>query len=420
MALISRIPSAHRSRLLATSADLFWVHGYRATTTRRIAATLGLQQATLYHHVSSKEDLLYEICVSSLSRLLRASESALAGLASPRARFDALVRTTVLELVENQREHATMIYELRGLSPERRADVLDTLERYRALLRSTIEECQQDGTLRTDVDAVSLELAVFNLLSWLLVWYREGQALTAVTLTDLVIEVFLHGAAADRDAVDGLRPWKPTAPPEPVNEATRTAQRITGVAAALFRAQGYEATTAREIAAVLGIQKASLYHHTKGKADLLHQICTSALREIRADVEAAITAVDDPLARARALVVTHVTSLLRRQDHHATSLLESRALSGSQLDDVVRLRDEHESCVREAIEAAQRDGALRADIPAKYLSLLLFSLTNRSMLWYKPGGRLRPEQFGDLFAVLFLGGASRPGARSEPLRLDAA
>src|SRR5690606_9649216 len=289
-----------------------------------------------------------------------------------------------------------------------RADVLDTLERYRALLRSTIEECQQDGTLRTDVDAVSLELAVFNLLSWLLVWYREGQALTAVTLTDLVIEVFLHGAAADRDAVDGLRPWKPTAPPEPVNEATRTAQRITGVAAALFRAQGYEATTAREIAAVLGIQKASLYHHTKGKADLLHQICTSALREIRADVEAAITAVDDPLARARALVVTHVTSLLRRQDHHATSLLESRALSGSQLDDVVRLRDEHESCVREAIEAAQRDGALRADIPAKYLSLLLFSLTNRSMLWYKPGGRLRPEQFGDLFAVLFLGGASRP------------
>lgn len=421
VALTSRTPSPHRSRLLATSAELFWTHGYRATTTRRIAATLGLQQATLYHHVASKEDLLYEICASSLSQLLRASETALAGATAPLERFDALVRTTIHELLANQREHATMIFELRGLSPERRTDVLQTLDQYRGVLLKVIEDGQRAGVLRSDIEARYLELAMFNLLTWILVWHRPGEALSAEELSDLVIEVFLHGAAADRGVVPPVQPWQPASPePEPPhNEAVRTAQRIFAVSARLFRSQGYDATTAREIAAVLGIQKASLYHHTRGKAHLLHQVCTSALKQIRTDVQAATEGVADPLDRARRLVIAHVTSLLRYQDQHAAALLESRALSGEHQSDVRLLKDAHESLVRGILEGAQQGGALRTDIPAKYLGLLLFSLTNRSMLWYRPDGALRPEQLGELFAVLFLAGAAAPGAKSCLLHLDA-
>lgn len=411
MAFTPRLPSPHRSRLLATSAELFWTHGYRATTTRQIAATLGLQQATLYHHVASKEDLLYEICSASLSQLLCAGEEALAGVKQPRACLEALVRTSIQELLANQREHATMIFELRGLSPERQTDVLDALDRYRQILRSTIADAQADGTLRSDIDARYLEQGVFSLLTWILLWHRPGEALTPELLADLVLEVYMHGAASDRHAV---------APPQlldaaPVtstqaakSEAVRTAERIYSVAASLFRSQGYDATTAREIAAELGIQKASLYHHTRGKAHLLHQVCTSALHQIRTDVQAATSDVNDPLERARQLVIAHVTSLLRYQDQHATSLLETRALSGEQRSDVNLLHDAHQSLVRSILEVAQNSGALRSDIPAKYLSQLLFSLTNRSMLWYRPEGALRPEQLGEMFAVLFLSGAAAP------------
>jgi AcrR family transcriptional regulator len=45
-------------RLLDTAAGLFWEKGYAATTTREIAAALNIQQASLYYHMSSKEDLL--------------------------------------------------------------------------------------------------------------------------------------------------------------------------------------------------------------------------------------------------------------------------------------------------------------------------------------------------------------------------
>jgi AcrR family transcriptional regulator len=422
VALTTRIPSAHRSRLLATSAELFWTHGYRATTTRRIASTLGLQQATLYHHVTSKEDLLYEICASSLTQLLKASEAALAGLSDPLERLDSFVRTAIFELLDNQREHATMIFELRGLSAERQADVLGALDRFRQMLRAVIDDGQKDGTFRTDIDAKYLEQGMFNLLTWILVWHRPGEALSPDALSDLVLELYLHGAAARRADVAPLTLGAnhvEAADEAPKSEAVRTAQRIFTVAARLFRAQGYDATTAREIAAVLGIQKASLYHHTRGKAHLLHQVCTAALRQIRKDVLSATDGVADPLERARRLVVAHVTSLLRNQDQHAASLLESRALSGDHQTDVSLLRDAHESAVRQVLESGQRAGALRDDIPTKYLSLLLFSLTNRTMLWYRPDGPLTPEQLGEMFAVMFLGGVAAPDQASKPVRVGA-
>lgn len=420
MALTTRIPSAHRTRLLATSAELFWTHGYRATTTRRIAATLGLQQATLYHHVASKEDLLYEICASSLAQLLRASEAAISGPASPRERLEALVKTTIHELLANQREHATMIFELRGLSAERQTDVLAALDRYRQLMRGLITEGQHDGSLRKDIDPKYLEQGIFNLLTWILVWHRPGEELTPDVLGHLVLDVYLNGAATDHQALAALPAL--VSPPEPAetpkSDAVRTAQRIFTVAAQLFRAQGYDATTAREIASVLGIQKASLYHHTRGKAHLLHQVCTTALRQIRQDVIAATEHVADPLDRARQLVVAHVTSLLRHQDQHAASLLEARALSGDHQTDVRLLRDAHESAVRQVLEAGQKAGALRADIPAKYLGLLLFSLTNRTMLWYRPDGPLSPGELGEMFATVFLSGAAEPSARISRAHRD--
>lgn len=420
VAFTPRLPSPHRSRLLATSAELFWAHGYRATTTRQIAATLGLQQATLYHHVASKEDLLYEICSTSLSQLLCATEDALAGVTGPQRSLEALVRTSIQELLANQREHATMVFELRGLSPERQTDVLDALDRYRQILRGTITEAQADGSLRSDISAKYLEQGLFNLFTWILLWHRPGQALTPDLLADLVLETYLHGAAHDRQAVAAPQPAAPAPPPHDTDrqksEAVRTAERIYSVAASLFRSHGYDATTAREIASVLGIQKASLYHHTRGKSHLLHQVCTTALRQIREDVQTATSGVPVPLDRARQLVVAHVTSLLKHQDQHATSLLETRALSGEHKSDVNLLHDAHQSLVRGILEAGQAEGAIRADIPAKYLSLLLFSLTNRTMLWYRPEGALRPEELGDIFAVLFLSGAAGPLASNSATR----
>ncbi len=410
MTSLTKHPSPHRTRLLETSADLFWTHGYRATTTRRIAAKLGLQQASLYHHVASKEDLLQEICAASLAQLLDTTEASILGVRDPRARVEAVIRASIEALIAHQKEHATMAFELRALSADRQPEVMAVLGRYRALIRSTLADAQAAGALRKDIDVRYLNLALLNLLTWILVWYRPGDALDPSQVADLMLDVYMNGAAANRSGV-ARPPATPAAAASVAaasdDEELRTSDRLLKVAAKLFRTKGYDGTTAREIASVLGIQKASLYHHTRGKAHVLHSVCSSALQQIRADVLAATTGVADPLDRMSRLVVAHVDSLLRHQDQHAAALLETRSLTGDHYTSIATLRDEHESAVRAAVSASQDAGALRSDISAKYLSLALMSLTNRSMLWYRPDGDLAPGALGEIFAALFLGGASR-------------
>src|ERR1700693_4968087 len=67
----SRPENPTTDRLYDSAADLFWRHGYAATTTREIPTAFGIQQASLYHHIANKEDLLYRICVSSLEPFVK-------------------------------------------------------------------------------------------------------------------------------------------------------------------------------------------------------------------------------------------------------------------------------------------------------------------------------------------------------------
>src|SRR3954471_17781096 len=89
--------------------------------------------------------------------------------------------------------------------------------------------------------------------------------------------------------------------------AATTADRLLETAATLFRRQGYAQTTTRELASMLGIQKASLYHHISTKEDLLYALCKESLRRSTEEVARAIESVPEA-QRLRAAVRAHVTS----------------------------------------------------------------------------------------------------------------
>jgi AcrR family transcriptional regulator len=371
---------------------------------------MGLQQASLYHHVSSKEDLLCEICRAALDELSTAAHASVAGATVPERCLEPLICALFRAELDHRKAHATLAFELRSISPERQAPLRASLSQCRDLARMAIAAAQDAGRIRADVDARALTLSLVNLLSWVLLWYRPDGAYSRDELTAHLLDLWLHGAAVDRAHAretcpmpnGEARPWAPPA----VDRSARTADRVLDAAAFLFRTKGYDATTAREIASLLGIQKASLYHHTRSKSRLLHAVCTKSLQSIQGDVGTAVALAIDPLERLRVLTAAHVDSLLRHQNQHATSLLELRALSGDDRAAVAALREAYETFVRSVIDDGRRAGVIRTDLPSSLLTLYLFSLTNRTMLWFRPEGPLAPDQLGSLFASLFLSGAS--------------
>ena len=404
-------------RLLDTAAGMFWTKSYAATTTREIASALQIQQASLYYHIASKEDLLYQLCLSSVRQFLADTPAALNGVADPLERIGVLIHSHVHTLLKHQKRNATMLTELRSLSGRHRAEVVELREQYAHFVRSEIENAQRSGEIRSDISAKYLCLALLNMLNWSALWFREDQALSAEALAGLFARIFIQGVAPVEhrglmSASGRATPAKKSHARKPINAAgNATVERLLDSAAALFSTKGYAATSTREVAALTGMRKASLYYHIKGKEDLLYNICKASLERIRSDVESAVQDVRDPLERTRTVICAHVESMLRDQNEHAATLAEMHALSQERLAQVMALRDAHEGLIRSVLEDAQRAGVLRADIDVKYLCLAVLGLINRVLVWYRRRGPLTPNQLGHVLAAVFLDGAEANGRR---------
>ena len=186
-------------------------------------------------------------------------------------------------------------------------------------------------------------------------------------------------------------------------------------AAKLFWTKGYASATTREIAELLGVRKASLYHHINSKEDLLFEISVNSLEHITRGVAAAVEGICDPVERVRTLIHAHVASMIADQDKHSVMLTEMRALSPERRAQVVAMRDDYERLIAGVLEGACVAGALRSDVPVKYLALSLLNLLNWSIFWFQRDGDLSPDQFARYLATVYLGGACKAaeGGRLE-------
>jgi AcrR family transcriptional regulator len=185
-----------RSRLLAEGAALFRERGFNATTTREISSRLGINKASLYYHVPSKEALLHDICVESLRRTKLALGAALAAESDKGEWIMTLIRAHVRSMLTDLEMHATMLFEMRCLTGDYHANVKALRDEYEAMVLDTVSASQAAGALRTDVSAKRLTMGLLNILNWTLSWWSPGRDLTPDQLADVLGDIYLNGSLA--------------------------------------------------------------------------------------------------------------------------------------------------------------------------------------------------------------------------------
>jgi AcrR family transcriptional regulator len=185
-----------------------------------------------------------------------------------------------------------------------------------------------------------------------------------------------------------------------------TSERILSTSAALFREKGYAGSTTRELAELLGIRKASLYHHIETKEEILYQICIASLTRIIDEISKSITAVVSQ-EDLRTMIRSHVVEIVGTRDFHSVMLTEMRGLTPDHLVEVVALRDRYEQLIRDVVSQSQSLGILRDDVAAKYLMLCSVEPLELDDLLVQAGRRSRCEELGDLLASIYLEGASQ-------------
>lgn len=185
-------------RLLIGSAELFREKGYAGTTTRALSALAGIQNGSLYHHVGGKEDLLYRLCMGSLDDV-GVVFSAIAGEdLDPVTRLEKLARGYLEQALNDRDRHATMLSEIRFLSPARRAEVVARRDANVAIVEDSVRQAQEAGQVRSDIDAKYLTLALFNLLNWTIFWYNPDDELSEQAIAEILWSVFSLGVTGAR------------------------------------------------------------------------------------------------------------------------------------------------------------------------------------------------------------------------------
>jgi AcrR family transcriptional regulator len=183
------------NQLLTAAASLFVRKGFVGATTRELAKSLGLQRASLYHYLESKQDLLYVLCVRGMNSISQELAEAIES-APPDERVRAALRAHIEATLRDQDMHAVMMSEFRHLEPERRDEVSRMHHSYHQQLRDLLQEEQDAGRLRRDIDNKYLALMLSNLLNWTLYWYQPAGPLQPPELAELVFKLFIDGAKA--------------------------------------------------------------------------------------------------------------------------------------------------------------------------------------------------------------------------------
>ncbi|MFH8367892.1 TetR/AcrR family transcriptional regulator [Streptomyces sp. NPDC018031] len=164
---------------------------------------------------------------------------------------------------------------------------------------------------------------------------------------------------------------------------TYTPESLLAVAVEVFNERGYDGTSMEHLSRAAGISKSSIYHHVKGKEELLRRAINRALEGLFGILREP-GAVQGRAIERLEYVTRRTTEVLIAELPYVTLLLRVRGNTDTERWAMERRREfDHE--VAELLRHAAAEGDLRADVDARLATRLLFGMINSIVEWYRPG-----------------------------------
>jgi TetR/AcrR family transcriptional regulator, cholesterol catabolism regulator len=187
-------PVSRRDELLELAATMFAERGLRATTVRDIADSAGILSGSLYHHFSSKEEMVDELLRGFLDWLFERYQEIVATEPNPLERLKGLFMAS-FEAIEH-RHAQVVIYqdEAKRLSGHPRFSYVDERNKeQRKMWLDLLNQGIEEGCFRPDID-VDLVYRFIRDTTWVSVrWYQPGGPLTAEQVGRQYLSIVLGG-----------------------------------------------------------------------------------------------------------------------------------------------------------------------------------------------------------------------------------
>ncbi len=180
-----------KEEIVKTAAKLFKEKGYSAVTMRDIAKEMGIKAASLYNHITSKQDILNEIIISiaqeftqGMNRIIEANDLAITKLKN-------IVSLHVTITSENTNGMASLNNDWMHLEKQLSL-YLKLRKEYETNFLQIIKEGIQNGEIKKN----NPEIIMFSMLTTLrslYIWIPKKENLQQKELSENLSEILIDG-----------------------------------------------------------------------------------------------------------------------------------------------------------------------------------------------------------------------------------
>ena len=191
MAVTERVQ--RRDELLFAAARLFSERGYHGTSMQHLAEAMGILRGSLYAHIESKEDLLFDIVDRGADRFITRMEEVLALDTTPEEKVRLAIKAHIETVAEHMEASTVFLNDWNFLSENRKAEIQAKRDLYESLLREIIEEGIEWETFPEDLDPKYAALLILSTVNWIYQWYRPDGPLQPADIADTFSKMILSG-----------------------------------------------------------------------------------------------------------------------------------------------------------------------------------------------------------------------------------
>ncbi|PQZ94707.1 TetR family transcriptional regulator [Arthrobacter sp. MYb227] len=190
-------------KLQQAAVLLFAQQGFAATGIRELGAAAGINSATLYHYVGSKEELLVSVMKDCLNEMIRSGSEALRKSSEPALQLAGLISSHVGFTGTNQLTSRVAEYEMRALSETNRPAMQGLRDEYESLFAQVLERGTRVGVFSTD-DLTMARLAIMEMGTGVAHWFRPNGRLELHEVQQNFVNMAYRVLAADPTLLTGV------------------------------------------------------------------------------------------------------------------------------------------------------------------------------------------------------------------------
>lgn len=176
------------------AARLFRLKGYKATSMRDIAQEVGMEAASLYNHISNKQEILAELMMHIAELFTDGMENIQKSSLSPREKMERLIALHIRYTVEKPDAVAIITSEWVHLEEPNHKKYLLLRSAYEQNIQSIIEKGMKEKQF-AKVDSKIAAFSILSTLRWLYSWYHQQDHTNPVELEQKMIQCLVDGIA---------------------------------------------------------------------------------------------------------------------------------------------------------------------------------------------------------------------------------